>query len=130
MRNAGILNERDELAEAFGGKAEPTAQEAVVDLTYVGWEAIQAAAAESPWIPPEYFQNDWVSDVCSFLREPRTTQPAPASAELRDERAAFEKWAASASKTFILDRCARGYDDWMTDWTWKAWQARAEGGAA
>ena len=45
--------------------------------------------------------------------------------ELPDERAAFEKWATSASKTFILDRCARGYDDWMTDWAWKAWQARA-----
>ena len=50
--------------------------EAVIDLTCVGWEAIQDAAAESPWIPPQYFQNDWVSDVCSFLREPRTTPPA------------------------------------------------------
>lgn len=47
-----------------------------IDLTYSHWEAIQQAARESPWIPPEYFKNDWVADVCSFLREPDSAAEA------------------------------------------------------
>lgn len=39
-----------------------------IDLTNVAWRQIQQAAAESKWIPPEYYGNDWVADVCDFLR--------------------------------------------------------------
>lgn len=42
--------------------------EPVIDLDAADWAAIQEAAAASNWIPPEYFRNDWVSDVCRFLR--------------------------------------------------------------
>lgn len=41
----------------------------VIDLDKIQWEEIKLAAKESKWIPPEYFSNDWVSDVCWFLRE-------------------------------------------------------------
>lgn len=41
----------------------------VVDLDAENWKAIKQAATESKWMPPEYFMNDWVSDVCQFLRE-------------------------------------------------------------
>ena len=30
---------------------------------------IKEAALKSNWIPPEYYMNDWVSDVCYFLKE-------------------------------------------------------------
>jgi len=41
----------------------------VLDLDRLHWESIKQAANESNWIPKDfYFQDDWVSDVCSFLR--------------------------------------------------------------
>ena len=33
------------------------------------WESIKKAANESNWIPPEYYMNDWVNDICRFLRK-------------------------------------------------------------
>lgn len=41
----------------------------VINVEENFWEAIKQAAAESNWIPKEYYMNDWVSDVCKFLRE-------------------------------------------------------------
>lgn len=41
----------------------------IIDLDIGMWEAIKQAAGESKWIPEEYYMNDWVSDVCRFLRE-------------------------------------------------------------
>lgn len=51
------------------------------DLTYAGWEAILAAAEKSPWIPPQYMQNDWVADVCTFLSEVRPSLLASVNVE-------------------------------------------------
>jgi hypothetical protein len=50
--------------------------ENVIDVSATDWAAIQEAASQSPWMPPEYMGNDWVSDVCRFLRE---GAPAPAA---------------------------------------------------
>jgi len=70
--------------------------ENVVDLDVVDWQTIQAAAAESSWIPPEYFRNDWVSDVCTFLRGDLPTEaPQPVG-----YRVAFNKES----------------DNWMHSW--------------
>ena len=34
------------------------------------WKSIRKAAEESEWIPKEYYTvNDWVSDVCMYLRK-------------------------------------------------------------
>ncbi|MEO7326514.1 MAG: hypothetical protein ABIW82_16970 [Dokdonella sp.] len=41
----------------------------VIDLYALAWESIMQAASESKWMPEEYFQNDWVSDVCGWLRD-------------------------------------------------------------
>lgn len=49
----------------------------VIDLEDMFWQSIKQAAGQSPDMPPEYMMNDWVSDVCDFLRNPR---PAPAPA--------------------------------------------------
>lgn len=32
------------------------------------WQSIKDAAKNSFWRNPEYYQNDWVSDVRSYLR--------------------------------------------------------------
>ena len=40
-----------------------------IDLDQLDWERIKAAAAQSNWIPEEYYMNDWVSDVCAFLKD-------------------------------------------------------------
>lgn len=40
----------------------------VIDLDAEDWKQIQQAASESEWMPPQYMRNDWVSDVCRFLR--------------------------------------------------------------
>lgn len=40
----------------------------VIDLDKAAWEQIKQAAKESSWIPKEYYMNDWLSDVCDFLR--------------------------------------------------------------
>jgi hypothetical protein len=46
--------------------------EQVFDVDALAWQSIKDAAAKSPWIPPQYAMNDWVSDVCEFLqRQPR-----------------------------------------------------------
>jgi hypothetical protein len=50
----------------------------VSDLDDVDWKAIKKAADESAWMPPEYMRNEWVSDVCAFLRDPREEQAVPA----------------------------------------------------
>ena len=39
----------------------------VIDLDQEAWRKIKTAASLSPWIPPEYFMDDWVNDVCKFL---------------------------------------------------------------
>ena len=48
--------------------------ENVIDVSASDWAAIQEAASESTWMPPEYMRNDWVSDVCRFLREGAAAQ--------------------------------------------------------
>jgi hypothetical protein len=37
-------------------------------LEKLSFDQIKESARESSWIPPEYYMNDWVSDVCSFLK--------------------------------------------------------------
>lgn len=55
--------------------AEP-ARDTVMDLGALSWAEIQKAASESKWIPAQYMANDWVSDVCDFLRNGPRCQPA------------------------------------------------------
>lgn len=41
----------------------------VIDLDADTLDQIKKAVDESTWIPSEYMTNDWLSDVCKFLRE-------------------------------------------------------------
>ena len=51
-------------------RAQPARNEVVIDLDALAWESIKEAANNSPWMPEQYMLNDWVADVCAFLREP------------------------------------------------------------
>ncbi len=62
-------------------KAALAAPENHLDLSAAAWDEIQQAARESQWMPPEYVMNDWVSDVCRFLREAPAPQAELAQAQ-------------------------------------------------
>lgn len=55
--------------------AQPSPDVVEIDLRAVMMEEIEDAAAQSPWVPPEYSMNEVVSDCCAFLREPRNQSP-------------------------------------------------------
>lgn len=66
-------------------------QSHVIDLDARDWEAIQKAADESNWMPSEYMRNDWVADVCDFLKYGRAEHPATASnVDADDDNSAWE----------------------------------------
>jgi len=74
----------------------------VVDLSQADWESIQQAASDSPWMPKEYMQNDWVSDVCSFLRDPRPDAELEAT-KGRVRNLSMEVWRVRAANALGLD---------------------------
>lgn len=41
----------------------------VIDLEKESWKQIKQAAEESGWMPDDYCMNDWVSDLCRYLKE-------------------------------------------------------------
>lgn len=40
----------------------------VWDLEKDAWQQVKDAAADSNWIPKEYCMNEWLADICRFLR--------------------------------------------------------------
>lgn len=51
----------------------------IIDLEKSAMAQLIEAVAESKWIPPEYFMNDWINDCAHFLRtgEGITVSPTP-----------------------------------------------------
>lgn len=39
-----------------------------IDLDQRMWNSIKQAANEAKWMPPEYMMNEWVADVCHWLK--------------------------------------------------------------
>ena len=39
------------------------------DLDISAWESVKQAASETTWMPEEYYMNDWLADICFYLRE-------------------------------------------------------------
>jgi hypothetical protein len=60
--------------------AAPAAPQAgqPIDLDAVAMQQMRQAAAESTWMPSEYTSNDWIADVCRWLRDgpPAAAPPA------------------------------------------------------
>jgi hypothetical protein len=74
----GLWVAYNEFANPVVERQEPV----VIDLDAVDWETIQQAADESNWMPNEYMRNEWVADVCNFLKygraDPSPTAPVAA----------------------------------------------------
>lgn len=78
-----------------------TEQCPVMDLDKNSWDSIKEAAKESNWIPKEYFANDWVSDVCEFLKN-----------GIKRERIT-EQDAREILENFCYEYCSvSGIDEW------------------
>lgn len=56
------------VCEGFGWLWVAEEEGPTFDLDALAWESIKQAASESNWMPKEYCMNEWVSDVCAFLR--------------------------------------------------------------
>lgn len=71
----------------------------VLDFDKADWESILKAASENTWMPPEYMRNEWVSDVCAFLRN----GPAAfaADGEQPTDNEAFERYWYAQKATAI-----------------------------
>lgn len=81
----------------------------VIDLDAVDWETIQQAADESNWMPNEYMRNEWVADVCNFLKYGRAdiSPPAPVAVVLpKDPEKSFLEWASTLPSP---PRCLQSY---------------------
>lgn len=94
----------------------------VIDLDELAWEGIKQAASESNWIPPEYYANDWQSDVCKFLREGVTPfideTPAPAVAEWQYiSTAPSDDYVLAANKHGEVFVAVREHGFWVNVWS-------------
>ena len=97
-----------------------------IDLDAVAMQQMRQAAAESTWMPSEYTSNDWIADVCRWLRDgppAAAPQAEPKREPLSDERiaeiqrAAYERAAQECIETAAeLRRCADGCTDGRYDW--------------
>lgn len=92
----GLLEDLISYDDAARLKAEqevrPMLSGTYVDLDVLDWTAVLEAAASSTWMPQEYCRNEWVSDICSWLRDGPPRQ-----------------------KLEIEGRPSDGYDAWFTD---------------
>jgi len=120
------------LSAAPAAPAVPAEQCPTIDLDLLAWEKIKETAAASPWIPPEYYQSEWVAAVCSFLKEaaPAAAVPAVPEGMKLVPVAITEEMHQAAVKTIV--RCT-GNDDFPPR-VWAAMLASAptstKGGAA
>ena len=103
LRNAGILNERDELTEAFGGKAEPAAQDHIPDAG----EMVNGLTKA---------ETDASASVSGLTGAPVGEREA-FEREMRCE----EEWGHRSLKK----RQNGQYENWQVDLMWAVWQARA-----
>ncbi|MEO8644560.1 hypothetical protein [Pseudomonas sp.] len=73
--------------------AAPVVERQVIDLDAVDWETIQQAADDSNWMPNEYMRNDWVADVCNFLKYGRAdiSPPAPVAVVLPERKTELDQ---------------------------------------
>ena len=103
--NRTVIMQMDKTMEALESErdnSKPDNDNGIVvwDLDKMMWESIKKAASESSWIPEEYYMNDWVYDVCGWLR----THPEDAKTDTAEgERDALQaKLAAEDTLRWYL----------------------------
>jgi hypothetical protein len=67
-----------EIARRLNAAPAAPQAEQPIDLDAVAMQQMRQAAAESTWMPSEYTSNDWIADVCRWLRDgpPAAAPPA------------------------------------------------------
>lgn len=65
-------------------REEPEVPTFDLDRDAEDWKVILQAASESKWMPPEYMRNDWISDVCGWLRDGPPAAEKPPQEESAD----------------------------------------------
>ncbi len=64
----GNADDNDEVCAALAQTEEPDT--VVIDLDALAWQRIKESVGKSEWIPQDlYMMNDWVADICCFLKE-------------------------------------------------------------
>jgi hypothetical protein len=75
MRKAGITEVSSTIAKNNNGLhglarfVQVVRDEYENEMDALGMAALREAAKQSKWMPPEYVEDDWFSDVCAFLRD-------------------------------------------------------------
>lgn len=75
--------------KAMLAAAPASPQAEPIDLDAVAMQQMRQAAAESTWMPSEYTSNDWIADVCRWLRDgppAAAPQAEPKREPLSDEQ--------------------------------------------
>ena len=67
---------------------EPAHDIPLFDFDAEAWKQVLAAARDSKWMPAEYAMNDWLADICQWLRD---GPPAGEQAEPKRELTADER---------------------------------------
>jgi len=104
-------NQRESYMHSFVEAVLAASQPAnVLDLDKALWEQLCQAAKESKWIPQEYYYaNDWVNDLCGWLRD---GPPAPVEAQAVPEGMRQRWFAAYTAFQGVFDTpVARHKDD-------------------
>lgn len=104
--------------------AAPAASQAEqpIDLDAVAMQQMRQAAAESTWLPAEYSGNDWINDVCRWLRDgPPQAEPIDPHMIVAEDR--FPDVQAEPKRPAFLDEIDRAkehvasWPQWMKDAT-------------
>lgn len=98
----------------------PDPLERYIDLDQEMWEMIKTAARENKWMPEEYCMNDWVSDVCSALREGKFTRPDTQLMELVKDLKLWNESGGILLPGSALHKAAKRQLSYM-EWYEKLW---------
>lgn len=112
-----LSNDWDEVQALLAAPVVERQEPVVIDLDAVDWETIQQAADESNWMPNEYMRNEWVADVCNFLKYGLADASPPASVS-----AVLPEPFAWYTEDYLTDKSATTYDVGVSVmWAVKGW---------
>jgi hypothetical protein len=100
-----VANRETLLAAYWKDKASAVSATPAINLENDFWDQIVQAALDSPWMPDGYMMNDWVADICAFLRRQDISLLIEA---VRDFQAVRQElpWNCSAMTTAANDLAA------------------------
>lgn len=112
--------DRDVVAERVLLESETESKEFVVgqyiNIEEENWKAIKEAASKSKWIPEDYFMNDWVFDVCEYLKNGVETCKPELSQRGKDW-IEFSAQVLAHIESYTVPQYGDKGEDEVTNWT-------------